>query len=173
MIVKTNKKIFSVFSVLIIIITTACNNNVENNKNSVSNIPSGVGTEAHKEPALDVKAAFNFKNQKALPEWWDSSERAYMLKDDRITDDVEYIGGFNPKLGDVFFIDSKIIVFNENQIKVSIIKDMIKKTFISGDYKIIMDWNESEKTGFYLEGKISLYYKNNLQFNSIFFQSGF
>jgi len=134
---------------------------------------SSYGIAQTNKPIATKKINFTIKKYENLPEWWNAVERTYMLNDDRTTEDVKYIGGFNPKMGEMFFIDSKIIIFNENQIKVSNIKDLYKKTFSSGDYQIIITWDDSERTGAYLDGKISLYFKNILQFNSTFVQSGF
>ncbi len=64
--------------------------------------------------------SFTIKKYKDLPSWFDQVERTYMLNDDRIieSDLVEYVGGYVPNKGEIFFINNSEIVFSENQIKI-------------------------------------------------------
>lgn len=120
------------------------------------------------------KVLFTAKKSNDLPAWWENAERMYMLNDDRIVEyeNVEFIGGFEPNIGEVFFIDGKEISFKDNQIKISRKNNLISKSFTSGDYKVVMDWDENMTTGAYSEGTISLYYKGKLQNKTIYFESG-
>ncbi|WP_396209277.1 hypothetical protein [Flavobacterium sp.] len=120
-----------------------------------------------------TKTTFSIKNNKNLPKWFENVERSYMLNDDRIDDEVKYIGGCNPKIGEIFFINNKEVLFSKNKIKTTKVKNIITRTFASGDYLIIMKWDTNLTTGAYSEGSISLKYKNKLQFNSPLVISGF
>ena len=120
-----------------------------------------------------TKVTFTVKNNESLPTWFENTERSYMLNDDRIDEDVKYIGGYNPKKGETFFINNAEILFSESQIKITHVKNIITKTFKSGDYLIIMKWDTTLTTGAYSEGSISLSYKNVVQFKSTLVISGF
>lgn len=121
-----------------------------------------------------TKSSFSIKNSTNLPAWYENAERKYTLNDDRIVDyeNVKFIGGFDPNKGEIFFINGNEVVFNENQIKVSKVKNLITKTFTSGDIVIKMLWDTSNTTGSYSSGTISLIQKNEVQFKSNFIISG-
>ena len=113
--------------------------------------------------------SFTIKNSKNLPAWFDNVERQYTLNDDRLIDDSEelqFIGGFTSQKGETFFINNSELVFSESQIQIKKIKNVITKTFSSGDYLVEMIWDTALTTGSYSEGTIRLIYKNILQFSS-------
>ena len=121
-----------------------------------------------------TKSTFTIKNSKSLPAWFENAERTYTLNDDRIVEaeEIQYIGGFNPNKGEVFFIDNKEVVFSDSQIKINKVKNVITKTFTSGDYVIKISWDTTLSTGEYSEGKVTLTYKNINQFKSPLIISG-
>ncbi len=126
------------------------------------------------EAAPTQNKGFTIKKNKDLPSWFDKVDRTYMLNDDRITerDQIEYIGGYVPNKGEIFFIDNREIVFPENQIKINKTKSKVTKSLTSGEYTIKINWDTELTTGAYSEGKINLY-KNNLSiFNSPLIISG-
>lgn len=120
------------------------------------------------------KASFTFKIPKDLPEWTLSAERSYTLNDDRIVepDKVKTIGLYHPKLGEVFFIGEVEVMFNENQVKIVRTKSIVTKTLTSGNYQIIIRWDESFNEGAYSEGTISLLINGELQIKTTLFMSG-
>ena len=117
---------------------------------------------------------FTIKKNIDLPSWFSLADRTYMLNDARIVESnkVEFIGGYFPKKGEIFFINNKEVIFPENVIKITKIKTLITKTLISGDYVINITWDTSFNTGAYSEGTISLFYKNVSIFNSSLVISG-
>jgi hypothetical protein len=131
-------------------------------------------TSTTSETAPTQKKGFTIKKNKDLPSWFDNVNRTYMLNDDRIleSDQIEYIGGYVPNKGEIFFINNSEIVFPENQIKINKTKSKVTKTLTSGEYTIKINWDTDLTTGEYSEGKINLY-KNNLSiFNSPLIISG-
>ena len=126
------------------------------------------------EAAPTQNKGFTIKKNKDLPSWFEKVDRTYMLNDDRIleSDQIEYIGGYVPNKGEIFFIDNREVVFLENQIIINKIKSIVTKTLTSGEYTIKINWDTELTTGAYSEGKINLY-KNNLSiFNSLLIISG-
>jgi len=121
------------------------------------------------------KTSFTIKTSKNLPSWFDNIERKYSLNDDRIVDyeNVEYIGGYDSKKGEFFFINNKEFFFSDKQIKIIKTKNIITKSFTSGDYLVKLILDPSLSTGSYSEGNISLSYKNKIQFKSKLIISGF
>ena len=118
---------------------------------------------------------FTIKKNIDLPTWFEQVGRTYMLNDDRIeeTELVEYIGGYLPNKGEIFFIDNAEIIFSEKQTKIEKTGTVITKTLVSGKYTIKMYWDTEETTGAYSEGKINLYINNESVFNSSFIISGY
>jgi hypothetical protein len=117
---------------------------------------------------------FTIKKNKNLPSWFGKVGRTYMLNDDRIleSNQIEFIGGYVPNKGEIFFIDNTEVVFPENQIKIDKIRTVITKTLTSGQYTIKITWDTELTTGEYSEGKINLYNKNVSIFNSPLIISG-
>jgi hypothetical protein len=126
------------------------------------------------EPLSNSKKGFTIKKYKDLPSWFEKTDRTYMLNDVRIVENelVEYIGGYVPNKGEIFFIDNTEVVFPENQIKIDKIRTVITKTLTSGQYTIKITWDTELTTGEYSEGKINLYNKNVSIFNSPLIISG-
>jgi hypothetical protein len=87
------------------------------------------------------KISFTSPKPNSLPAWWENREREYTLNDPRLVEyeNVEFIGGFEPSIGEIFFIDGKEITFKDSQIKISHEKNLISKSFTSSEYKVIMD----------------------------------
>lgn len=137
--------------------------------NSASNKLSSITSNQDKN-----KISFTPQKPNSLPVWWENREREYALNDPRLVEyeNVEFIGGFEPNIGEVFFVDGKEIIFKDKQIKINRMKNLISKSFTSGDYKIVMDWDENMSTGAYSEGTISLYFKGKMQVKTNFIQSG-
>jgi len=90
-----------------------------------------------------------------------------MLNDNRIVeeDEVQYIGGYDSKRGEVFFLDGKEIVFTDSQIKFQAGNGLNTKTMTSGDFQIQIVWNDDMTTGEYSEGSISLYFQKIEKFH--------
>jgi hypothetical protein len=126
------------------------------------------------EPPSNSKKGFTIKKYKDLPSWIEKTDRTYMLNDDRTVENelVEYIGGYVPNKGEIFFIDNTEVVFSENQIKIDKARTVITKTLISGPYIIEITWDTSLTTGAYSEGKINLFINNVSVFNSPVIISG-
>ena len=126
------------------------------------------------EPPSNSKKGFTIKKYKDLPSWIEKTDRTYMLNDDRILENelVEYIGGYVPNKGEIFFIDNTEVVFAENQIKIDKARTVITKTLTSGPYIIEITWDTSLTTGAYSEGKINLFINNVSVFNSPVIISG-
>lgn len=111
------------------------------------------------------KGNFSIKIMQQLPKW--SAERYYMLNDNRIVeeDKVQYIGGYDPERGEVFFIDGKEIVFSSSQIKIQHINGLNTKTMYSDEYQIQIVWEDDMTTGDYSEGSITLYFQKIEKFH--------
>ena len=111
------------------------------------------------------KGNFTIKSMNQLPEW--TADRYYMLNDNRIVeeDEVQYIGGYDSKRGEVFFLDGKEIVFTDSQIKFQAVNGLNTKTMTSGDFQIQIVWNDDMTTGEYSEGSISLYFQKIEKFH--------
>ena len=93
------------------------------------------------------KGNFTIKLMNQLPEW--TADRYYMLNDNRILeeDEVQYIGGYDSKRGEVFFLEGKEIVFTNSQVKFQADNGLNTKTMTSGDYQIQIVWNDDMTTG--------------------------
>ncbi len=126
------------------------------------------------EASSNKKKGFTIKKNKDLPSWFDKVDRKYMMNDDRIleSDQIEFIGGYIPNKGEIFFIDNKEVVFLENHIKIDKTRTIITKSLISGQYTIKMTWDTKLTTGAYSEGKIYLYDNNVSIFTSPLIISG-
>lgn len=118
---------------------------------------------------------FTIKNSTNLPSWFNEAERTYMLNDDRIVDVelIEYVGGYVPNQGEIFFINNSEIIFPDSQIKIEKSKTIITKTLTSGEYIVKITWDAESNTGSYSEGSIKLYHNNISVFNSQLIISGF
>ena len=117
---------------------------------------------------------FTIKKYKDLPSWYDLVERSYMFNDDRIieSDLVEYVGGYIPNKGEIFFVNNSEVIFSENQIKIEKTGTVIAKTLTSGKYTIKIIWDTELNTGAYSEGEIHLYINNSSVSNSPLIISG-
>ena len=120
-------------------------------------------------------SSFSVKKSTNLPEWFSNAETTYTLNDERVVDyeDVQFIGGVNSEKGEIFFIDNKEIVFNESQIKIIKLKNIITKTLSFGDYRVKITFDTNSKTGAYTDGQISLFYKGMLQNKSRIYINGY
>jgi hypothetical protein len=118
--------------------------------------------------------SFSIKKFKDLPSWFENVERSYMLNDDRMVELelVEFIGGYFPDKGEIFFIDNKEVIFTDNQIKTTENGTIITKNLKSGPYFIRISWDKDMSTGAYSEGEINLYMNNILIFKSPLIMSG-
>jgi hypothetical protein len=118
--------------------------------------------------------SFTVKKYEDLPSWFDQVERTYMLNDDRIieSDLVEYVGGYVPNKGEIFFINNSEVIFPENQITINEKGTEVTKTLTSGQYTIQMIWDKELSSGAYSEGKIIFYYNKVSVFNSPLIISG-
>lgn len=109
----------------------------------------------------------NFANKmiNQLPEW--TADRYYMLNDNRIVDEdeVKYIGGYDSKRGEVFFLDGTEIVFTNSQVKLHAVNGLNTKTMNSGDYQIQIVWDDDMTAGDYSEGRITLYFQKIEKFH--------
>ena len=126
------------------------------------------------ETPSNKKNGFTVKMNQDLPSWFNEAERTYMLNDDRIVevDQIEYIGGYIPNKGEIFFIENKEIVFLDHQIKIDKKRTVITKTISSGRYTIKIIWDTQLTAGAYNEGEINLYENNVSVFNSPVIISG-
>jgi len=117
---------------------------------------------------------FTIKSNKDLPSWFDQVERTYMLNDDRIIEIeiVEFIGGYVPNEGEIFFINNTEVIFPENEIIIDKKGSVITKILSSGKYIIKIIWDTELTTGAYSEGKIYLYIDNVSVFSSPLIISG-
>jgi|GEM_PF-4544029 len=128
---------------------------------------------ANAQKAKDAKS-FTIKKYKDLPSWFEQVEITYMLNDDRITDleFIEFIGGYVPNKGEIFFINNSEVIFPENQISFNEKGTVVTKTLTSGQYSIQMIWDTELTTGAYSEGKIILFNNKVSVFNSPLIISG-
>ncbi len=119
--------------------------------------------------------SFTIKNFTDLPSWFKEAERTYMLNDDRISDVelIEFVGGYVPNQGEIFFINNSEIIFPDSQIKIEKSKTIITKTLTSGEYIVKITWDTELDAGSYSEGSIQLYHNNISVFNSQLIISGF
>lgn len=115
--------------------------------------------------SLINKEGFSRKKHADLPSWWEQPYSKYMMNDPRLLEEdelVEYIGGYDPERGEVFFINSTEIVFPNNQVKVEQTGTIINKTLMSGEFTINITWDDNLTTGAYSEGNIYLFKNNEL-----------
>ena len=129
---------------------------------------------ANAQNSNDVQC-FTIKKFEELPSWFEQVERTYMLNDDRIIEMelIEFIGGYVPNKGEIFFINNSEILFPENQISINEKGTEVTKTLTSGQYTIQMIWDKELSTGAYSEGKIIFYNNKVSVFNSPLIISGF
>jgi hypothetical protein len=129
---------------------------------------------ANAQNSNDVQS-FTIKKFEELPSWFEQVERTYMLNDDRIIEMelIEFIGGYVPNKGEIFFINNSEILFPENQISINEKGTEVTKTLTSGQYTIQMIWDKELSTGAYSEGKIIFYNNKVSVFNSPLIISGF
>ncbi|MDG1659500.1 MAG: hypothetical protein P8H56_13050 [Crocinitomicaceae bacterium] len=92
------------------------------------------------------------------------------LNDNRISDDVQYIGVLKTLNDAVFFINDKEIKFGSWQVKNA--GSLVEMKFISGDYTIIMEYDEDFRTGAYTEGSINLAFDGIVQLKTNFVMEG-
>jgi len=106
------------------------------------------------------KIAQTFSPLKILPDW--AVEWHYALSAPRLTEekDNKYIGGYDPKRGEVFFISGAEIVFNPHQVNIQSDNGMNIKSLNNGSYEIRIKWDNDMITGAYTEGEIFLYHNN-------------
>ncbi len=128
---------------------------------------------ANAQKAKDTKS-FTIKKNKDLPAWFEQVERTYMLNDDRIIEMelIEYIGGYVPNKGELFFINNSEVIFPENQISINKKGTVVTKTLTSGQYSIQMIWDTELTIGAYSEGKIIFFNDKVSVFNSPLIISG-
>jgi hypothetical protein len=113
-----------------------------------------------------------------LPSWYKENINVwFVINDDRILkegEEVHYIGGWHPVKGDFFFLNGEILEFKKRERITS--KDLISDIFEFKQYSITIDWltyeGEVHYEGAYLEGKITLVEKNEVKFDSRFWQVG-
>ena len=92
-----------------------------------------------------------------LPHWWDKvNDYGYRisLNDDRIADEVQYIGALVAFNEAIFFIDGEEIKFGSKQIEQN--GSIVKLKFFSSDFSVVMEYDEENVTGAYTEGMIRL-----------------
>ncbi len=118
--------------------------------------------------------SLTIKKFEDLPSWFEQVERTYMLNDDRIIEmeSVEYIGGYLPKKGEIFFINNSEVIFPENQITMNEKGTEVTKTLTSGQFTIQMIWDKDLSSGAYSEGKMIFYNDKVLVFTSPLIISG-
>lgn len=172
------KKVMSILGVILMVSSTFAGCEIDRPAkeptSSFNSNPISKQKEKIVEKTIEAEG-FTIKKNKDLPTWFEQVGRTYMLNDDRIeeTELVEYIGGYLPNKGEIFFIDNAEIVFSEKQTTIEKTGTIISKTLVSGKYTIKMSWDTEETTGAYSEGKITLYINNKSVFNSSFIISGY
>ena len=92
------------------------------------------------------------------------------LNDNRTSDDVQYIGVLKTLNDAVFFISGKEIKFGSYEVKSE--GSLVEMKFISGDYTILMEYDEDNITGAYTEGTINLAFGAVLQLKTNFVMEG-
>ena len=101
---------------------------------------------------------------------WNGNGYKISLNDNRISDDVQYIGVLKTLNDAVFFINGKEIKFGSWQVKNA--GSLVEMKFISGDYTIIMEYDEDFRTGAYTEGSINLAFDGIVQLKTNFVMEG-
>ena len=113
------------------------------------------------EPALSFISGFTAMKYNNLPPGFKDLESGRdLLDDDRIVheDDVQYIGGYLSNGAEVFFINNSEVFFTEVLFEEK--GSVVTKTLKSGDYTIVITWDEGLTTGAYREGEVSLFSGN-------------
>lgn len=101
---------------------------------------------------------------------WNGNGYKISLNDNRISDDVQYIGVLKTLVDAVFFINGKEIKFGSWQVNNA--GSLVEMKFISGDYTIIMEYDEDIRTGAYTEGSINLAFDGIVQLKTNFVMEG-
>ena len=101
---------------------------------------------------------------------WNGNGYKISLNDNRISDDVQYIGVLKTLNDAVFFINGKEIKFGSWQVNNA--GSLVEMKFISGDYTIIMEYDEDLRTGAYTEGSINLAFDGIVQLKTNFVMEG-
>jgi hypothetical protein len=101
---------------------------------------------------------------------WNGNGYKISLNDNRISDDVQYIGVLKTLNDAVFFINGKEIKFGSWQVKNA--GSLVEMKFISSDYTIIMEYDEDFRTGAYTEGSINLAFDGIVQLKTNFVMEG-
>ncbi|MDA8910954.1 hypothetical protein N9I21_04090 [Crocinitomicaceae bacterium] len=101
---------------------------------------------------------------------WNGNGYKISLNDNRISDDVQYIGVLKTLNDAVFFINGKEIKFGSWQVKNA--GSIVEMKFISSDYTIIMEYDEDFRTGAYTEGSINLAFDGIVQLKTNFVMEG-
>ena len=101
---------------------------------------------------------------------WNGNGYKISLNDNRISDDVQYIGVLKTLDDAVFFINGKEIKFGSWQVNNA--GSLVEMKFISGDYTIIMEYDEDFRTGAYTEGSINLAFDGIVQLKTNFVMEG-
>ena len=109
---------------------------------------------------------------KNLPHWWDKTGSGYTisLNDDRIADEVQYIGAWVASNEAIFFIDGEEIKFSSKQIEQN--GSIVELKFVSGDFTVVMEYDEENETGAYTEGMIRLVFGGVEQVKTSFVMVG-
>jgi chromosome segregation ATPase len=117
-----------------------------------------------------VKKTFTYMTNN-LPNWWDDVDGYRIsLNDDRVNDEVQWIGARLTPNDAIFFIDGEEIKFISKQIEQK--ESILKLKFISGGFTIVLEYDENFITGAYTEGIISLVFDGQEQVKTKFIMTG-
>lgn len=92
------------------------------------------------------------------PDWWSACTLVYALDDDRVEEPerIRYIGCLVPGRGTVLFVPTGEMIFPDASTEIKRDGPKVSKVLRNEHMAIQLEWNEEDRTGAYVDGRLTV-----------------